>query len=125
MKKILTILVIIAAVLFLAGSFSFEDAIVRHTMTVTPIGNLLDNPQNYTNESVYIKGMVTESSGVGCFSVIGLDDDTGSICVICTDYTAPALGNILAIQGKVVQIFRINNKACVFFKKTKAKELKN
>lgn len=78
--------------------------------SVTPIGNLLNNPAQYNGKSVKIEGDVGEAVGglgLGAFQV---RDKTGTIPVI-SQVSPPRTGSRIGVKGKFESVFTIGTKS--------------
>jgi hypothetical protein len=91
----------LAAVLFvLAGCAS-----------VTPIGQLLDDPSRYDGKSVRIAGEVRESAGglgVGAYEV---KDGTGTLTVVSDKSSPPRTGAKIEVKGTFQALFTLFSKS--------------
>ena len=67
----------------------------------TTISNIQNNPRDYVDKNVVVKGKVTEVLGLVVFSYFTIDDGTGTIRVI-TSRPLPKKGNELKVEGKVL-----------------------
>lgn len=88
-----------AALLILAGCAS-----------VTPIGQLLDNPARYDSKTVRIEGEVKESAGglgVGAYQV---KDATGTITVVSEKAGPPRTGAKIGVKGIFQALITLGSK---------------
>jgi hypothetical protein len=88
-----------ASVLLLAGCAS-----------VTPIGDLLNNPGRYDGKSVRIEGEVTTAAGglgVGGYAV---KDATGTLPVVSDRGSAPQRGAKVSVKGKFQALFTLGSR---------------
>jgi hypothetical protein len=68
--------------------------------SVTPIGELLDNPSRYDGKTVRIEGEVRGSAGglgVGAYEV---KDNTGTLTVVSDQGSPPREGSKIGVKGK-------------------------
>ncbi|MGH7508499.1 MAG: hypothetical protein ACREMZ_03385 [Gemmatimonadales bacterium] len=78
-----------AALLVLAGCAS-----------VTPIGELLDNPAQYDGKTVRIEGEVKGSAGGLGLGAYEVRDETGTLTVLSDQGGAPRTGAKIGVKGK-------------------------
>jgi hypothetical protein len=79
--------------------------------SVTPIGNLLDNPARYDGKTVRIKGEVKESAGglgVGAYQV---RDETGTITVVSDKAGPPRNGAKIGVKGLFQALITLGSKS--------------
>ncbi len=87
------------ALLFLTGCAS-----------VTPIGDLLNNPARYDGKTVRIAGEVTTSAGglgLGAYSV---KDKTGTLPVVSERGSAPRTGAKIGVKGRFQALFTLGSR---------------
>lgn len=79
--------------------------------SVTPIGDLLDNPARYNGKVVRIEGEVRES--VGGFGLGGYQvrDATGTLPVLSEQAGPPRTGTRIGVKGKFEALFTIGAKS--------------
>lgn len=68
--------------------------------SVTPIGDLLDNPARYDGKTVRVQGEVKESGGglgVGAYRV---KDNTGTLTVVSENAGPPRTGAKIGVKGR-------------------------
>lgn len=73
--------------------------------SVTPIGDLLAEPQRYSGREVTVQGDVTRGAGflgVGAYEV---NDGTGSIVVIAQGQGVPSEGARTKVRGRFESVF--------------------
>lgn len=78
--------------------------------SVTPIGDLLNNPARYDGKTVKIEGEVREAIGglgLGAFQV---RDHTGTIPVI-SQSSPPPTGARIGVKGKFESLFTLGTRA--------------
>ena len=78
---------------------------------VTPIKSILDDPSQYTENSVTIAGHVTSSTSLLTLGAYKVDDGTGSITVVGSTRGAPREGAEVAVQGKVKSAFSLGSES--------------
>jgi hypothetical protein len=79
--------------------------------SVTPIGNLLDNPARYDGKTVRIKGEVKESAGglgVGAYQV---RDKTGTLTVVSETAGPPRTGSTIGVKGRFEALITLGSKS--------------
>src|SRR6185437_2522943 len=79
--------------------------------SVTPIGNLLDNPARYDGKTVRIKGEVKESAGglgVGAYQV---RDKTGTLTVVSETAGPPRTGAKIGVKGIFQALITLGSKS--------------
>ena len=126
MKKTLLLPLVVLATLTMSTSCSDSDILLktrRHSagMLTTPIGEILENPQNFADGTVSIKGVVSNPKGLGSRSVFTLSDRSGEILVYCKHFMAPAAGETIKVQGTVCMPLRYNDHKFVYIKQTQTK----
>jgi hypothetical protein len=80
-------------------AFTAAALLVGGCASVTPIGQLLDNPSHYDGKTVRIQGEVRESAGgfgVGAYQV---KDETGALTVVSEHGGAPRKGAKVGVKG--------------------------
>ena len=90
----------IAALLMLAGCAS-----------VTPIGQLLDDPSHYDGKTVRIEGQVKGSAGglgVGAYQV---QDETGTLTVVSDKHDPPRTGAKVGVKGKFDALITLGSRS--------------
>ena len=78
--------------------------------SVTPIGDLLNNPQRYDGKTVSIEGEVREAIGglgLGAFQV---RDKTGTIPVV-SQGSPPPTGARIGVKGKFESVFTLGTRS--------------
>jgi hypothetical protein len=99
-QRVVELLSLAVALTLLAGCAS-----------VTPIGNLLDNPARYDGKSVRVEGEVKESGGglgVGAYQV---KDNTGTLTVISEHGGAPRTGARVTVKGIFQALLTLGSKS--------------
>jgi hypothetical protein len=89
-----------AALLLLAGCAS-----------VTPIGQLLDDPSRYDGKTVRIEGEVKNSAGglgIGAYQV---SDETGTLTVVSEKADPPRTGANVGIKGKFDALITLGSRS--------------
>jgi hypothetical protein len=79
--------------------------------SVTPIGDLLDNPSKYDGKNVQIQGEVKGSAGglgVGAYEV---RDKTGTLPVVSDQGSPPRTGSEIRVKGKFDALITLGSKA--------------
>ena len=75
--------------------------------SVTPIGDLLAEPQRYSGKEVTVRGDVTRGIGVLGIGAYEIEDDTGSIVVIAQGQGVPAQGSRSKVRGRFESVFSL------------------
>ena len=99
-RRRLATLVPVAALLVLAGCAS-----------VTPIGQLLDDPSHYDGKTVRIEGEVKGSAGglgVGAYQV---QDQTGTLTVVSEVHDPPRTGAKVGVKGKFDALITLGSRS--------------
>jgi hypothetical protein len=78
--------------------------------SVTPIGNLLNNPAHYEGKSVSIKGEVQEAAGGFGLGAFQVRDKTGTIPVV-SSASPPRTGAEIGVKGKFQSVFTIGTRS--------------
>ncbi len=79
--------------------------------SVTPIGQLLDDPARYDGKTVRIEGEVKESAGglgVGAYQV---KDETGTITVVSEKGGPPRSGAKIGVKGMFQALVTLGSKS--------------
>lgn len=79
--------------------------------SVTPIGELLDNPSRYDGKTVRIEGEVRGSAGglgVGAYEV---KDNTGTLTVVSDQGSPPREGSKIGVKGKFQALITLGIKS--------------
>lgn len=75
--------------------------------SVTPIGELLDNPSRYDGKTVRIQGEVTGGAGALGRGAYQVRDDTGTLAVLSEEGNAPRTGSRIGVKGKFQALFTL------------------
>lgn len=121
MRRFLFLLsaVFLTALLFLSCAGQATKPGRRARALVTPIAQIVDNPQQYADEIVTVKGTVSDPIGLGSTSFFTLTDRTGvSIRIWCPKSMAPNEGEQLKIKGGVHLVFRYRQYSFCYIKAT-------
>lgn len=84
---------------------------------ITPIAEIVDNPQKFADGIVAVKGEVSKSFGLFKKSFFTLTDRTGSVKVYCPSSMAPSNGEIVKVEGQVHLVYRFNDRSMCYIKK--------
>ena len=68
--------------------------------SVTPIGDLLDNPARYDGKTVRVEGEVREAGGALGVGAYQVRDETGMITMISERGGAPRRGSKIGVKGR-------------------------
>lgn len=88
-------------------------------LIVTPIADIVENPQKFADELVTVKGEVSNSMGLFSKSAFTLTDRTGSVTVYCPSSMAPGDGEIVKIRGQVHLLYRFRDNSFCYIKQLK------
>jgi aspartyl/asparaginyl-tRNA synthetase len=89
--------------------------------TVTPIKKILDNPRDYSEQTVTISGKVTEVMGLVFMKYFVVNDNTGEITVI-TKRPLPNKGSEIKVTGTVKETFAIGDKQSIVIVESEPKK---
>ena len=78
--------------------------------SVTPIGDLLNNPARYEGKSVQIEGEVREAAGGFGLGAFQVRDKTGTIPVV-SSASPPRTGSQIGVKGKFESVFTIGTRS--------------
>ena len=78
--------------------------------SVTPIGDLLNNPARYDGKSVKIEGEVREAAGGFGLGAFQVRDKTGTIPVV-SNASPPRTGSQIGVKGKFESVFTIGTRS--------------
>jgi hypothetical protein len=92
-------LVLASALVALAGCAS-----------VTPIGQLMNDPSHYNGKTVRIEGEVKESAGGFGLGAYQVKDDTGTLTVVSETGGPPRSGTKIGVKGRFQALFTIGSK---------------
>jgi hypothetical protein len=87
-----------------------------------PIADIVDNPQQYADRDVTVKGKVWDAYGVGKLTVFTLVDHTGAIAVYSSSSMAPAEGTAVKVTGRVHLVFRFGDRSMCYIKQNPIKD---
>jgi hypothetical protein len=93
-------LVLLAGVVVLAGCAS-----------VTPIGNLLDNPTEYDGKTVRIEGEVKGSAGGLGLGAYEVTDKTGTLTVVSDKGGTPRKGAKIGVKGRFESLITLGSRS--------------
>jgi hypothetical protein len=75
--------------------------------SVTPIGELLDDPARYDGREVRIEGEVTASAGALGLGAYTVDDGTGTLPVVSETRGSPREGARVRVKGLFEALFTL------------------
>lgn len=78
--------------------------------SVTPIGQLLDDPSRYDGKTVRIEGEVKEAAGGLGLGAYQVRDQTGTLTVVSEKAGAPRSGARVGVKGIFQALFTLGNK---------------
>ena len=120
MKRIiLSIQLLFLAVLVVACGGGASPAHPVKGLVITPIAEIVDNPQMFADGVVTVRGEVSNSMGVFSMSTFTLTDRTGSIQVYCPSSMAPNEGETVRVKGQVRMVFRFRGSSFCYIKQLK------
>ncbi len=96
----------IALTLFLA-----VQLLLAGCASVTPIGQLLDDPTRYNGKSVRIEGEVKEAAGGLGLGAYQVKDETGTLTVVSDKGSAPRKGAKIGVKGVFQSLFTLGSKS--------------
>ena len=79
--------------------------------SVTPIGQLLDNPSKYDGKTVRVEGEVQKSAGALGVGAYELKDPTGTLTVVSEHGGAPRTGAKIGVKGTFQAVFTLLSKS--------------
>lgn len=79
--------------------------------SVTPIGDLLDNPARYDGKSVRIQGEVQTSGGALGVGAYQVKDGTGTLTVVSEHGGAPRTGAKVGVKGIFQALLTLGSKS--------------
>jgi hypothetical protein len=79
--------------------------------SVTPIGQLLDNPSKYDGKTVRVDGEVKGSAGGLGVGAYQLKDDTGTLTVVSERADPPRTGAKLGVKGKFDALITLGSRS--------------
>jgi len=120
MKRIiLSLQLLFLAVLVVACSGGTHPASPVKGLAITPVAEIVDNPQMFADGVVTVRGEVSNSMGVFSTSTFTLTDRTGSIQVYCPSSMAPNEGETVRVKGQVRMVFRFRGNSFCYIKQLK------
>jgi hypothetical protein len=95
-----------------AASIAFAGIVLLLSgcASVTPIGDLLNNPSHYDGKTVQIKGDVTTGAGGLGFGAYAVRDNTGTIPVLSNKGNAPRTGAQIKVKGRFEALFTLGSR---------------
>jgi len=85
-------------------------ALLSGCASVTPIGNLLNNPAHYEWKRGVLKGEVQEAAGGFDLGSLQVRDKTGTIPVV-SSASPPRTGSTIGVKGKFQSVFTIGTRS--------------
>jgi hypothetical protein len=79
--------------------------------SVTPIGELLDNPARYDGKTVRVQGEVKESGGGLGVGAYQLRDSTGTLTVVSENAGPPRTGSKIGVKGRFQALITLGIKS--------------
>ena len=79
--------------------------------SVTPIGDLLNNPARYDGKTVEIEGQVEQSAGGFGLGAYQVRDNTGVIPVVSQNASPPRTGARIGVKGRFESVFTIGTRS--------------
>jgi len=87
--------------------------------TITPINKIIENPDDYYDKELKIKGIVTRSASIFMESGYFIKQNNTEIFVIVSGEMPPKIGEEIKIKGKIKILGSINDKNFIIFKQNK------
>jgi hypothetical protein len=78
--------------------------------SVTPIGQLMNDPARYDGKTVRIEGEVRESAGGFGLGAYQVKDDTGTLTVVSETGGPPRSGTKIGVKGRFQALFTLGSK---------------
>lgn len=119
MKRIVRMFLLLLLVCLVAACSGKPSVNPAKTLTVTPIAEIVENPQKFADELVTVRGEVSNSMGLFSLSAFTLTDRTGSISVYCPSTMAPSDGETVRVKGQVHLVFRFRGNSFCYIKQLK------
>jgi hypothetical protein len=79
--------------------------------STTKIGDLLDDPSRFENQTVSIAGDVKEAVGILGYGAYRVDDGTGVLTVIAQGGGAPRTGAKVGVEGEFRSAFTVGTES--------------
>jgi len=79
--------------------------------SVTPIGELLDNPARYDGKTVTVEGEVKESAGGLGLGAYQVKDETGTLTVVTETGGPPRTGSRIGVKGTFQALITLGSKS--------------
>ena len=95
-----------ATLVLLAGAMS----VLAGCASVTPIGQLMDDPSRYDGKTVRIEGEVRESAGGFGLGAYQVKDETGTLTVVSETAGPPRTGAKIGVKGRFQALFTLGSK---------------
>ncbi|HEU4588777.1 MAG TPA: hypothetical protein VFS11_09025 [Gemmatimonadales bacterium] len=95
-----------------AASLAFASLVLllNGCASVTPIGDLLNNPSHYNGKTVRIEGEVTTGAGGLGFGAYAVRDNTGTLPVVSNKGSAPRSGTKINVKGRFDALFTLGSR---------------
>lgn len=117
MKKL--IISIVLFMVFLPSFSNVSTEVVLDKLFNVPIEKLHNNPGDYRDKEIKIKGNVTKSVSILMQSGFIVKDKTGEIFVVVSGKMPPKINDVVTLKGKIVVVGSINDKNFIYFKESK------
>jgi hypothetical protein len=79
--------------------------------SVTPIGELLDNPARYDGKTVRVEGEVKESAGGLGLGAYQVRDNTGTLTVVSEKGGPPRSGSKVGVKGRFEALITLGSRS--------------
>jgi hypothetical protein len=79
--------------------------------SVTPIGELLDNPARYDGKTVRVEGEVKESAGGLGLGAYQVSDNTGTLTVVSEKGGPPRTGSKVGVRGRFEALITLGSRS--------------
>jgi len=93
------------------ASFAGALSVLAGCASITPIGELLDNPSRYDGKTVRVEGEVKESAGGLGLGAYQVKDGTGTLTVVSEQGGPPRTGAKIGVKGKFQALLTLGSKS--------------
>lgn len=108
--------VILIAIIVIAGYWYYKTNI----QGITPIGNILKNPERYEGKSLNLKGKVTERVSFMNIKYFKLKDRSGEI-IVMTENELPSVDSKMTVRGIINNNFFMGGERMLVFMEKKGR----
>jgi hypothetical protein len=100
------------------AALAFLVLLLSGCASVTPIGQLLDNPGRYDGKTVRIKGEVQSSAGALGMGGYQVKDATGTLTVVSERAAPPRTGSTVGVKGVFEALFTLGTRSLAVLRET-------